>query len=122
MNAIIAESAGVAINPAIIETIDAVTTATIGMTEAEGANAKDIAKLLKLDRSATWRRLTGACTDGYVCNLEQRRGMRENIARRGRRPSRSQSCHPRRSWPKNTIHRAASLTSQNPRNRATGKD
>ena len=75
MNAIIAESAGVAINPAIIETIDAVTTATIGMTEAEGANAKDIAKLLKLDRSATWRRLTGACTDGYVCNLEQRRGM-----------------------------------------------
>jgi hypothetical protein len=75
MNSIIAESSGVAINPAITETIEAVTKATIGMTEAEGANAKDIAKLLKLDRSATWRRLTAACDDGYVVNLEQRRGM-----------------------------------------------
>src|SRR5262249_17043172 len=75
MNAIIGESAGVAINPAIIETIDAVVKATIGMTQAEGASAKDIGALLKLDRSAAWRRLLAACDDGYICNLEQRRGM-----------------------------------------------
>jgi hypothetical protein len=75
MNALIAASAGVAINPAITETIDAVTKATIDMTEAEGANAKDIGALLKLDRSSARRRLLAACDDGYIVNLEQRRGM-----------------------------------------------
>jgi hypothetical protein len=75
MNAIIAEGSGVAVSPAITETIDAIGKATIGMAEGEGANAKDIAKLLKLDRTAAWRRLSAACHDGYVVNLEQRRGM-----------------------------------------------
>jgi hypothetical protein len=75
MNAIIAEGTGVAVNAAITETIDAVAKATAGMTEAEGANAKDIAKLLKLDRSAVWRRLSAACDDGYITNLEQRQRM-----------------------------------------------
>jgi hypothetical protein len=41
----------------------------------KGANAKEIAKLLKLDRSATWRRLSAACDEGYVVNLEQRPRM-----------------------------------------------
>jgi hypothetical protein len=75
MNAIIAEGSGVAVNPAITETIDAVTKATIGMTQAEGASAKDIGRALKLDKSAAWRRLSAACDDGYVVNLEQRKGM-----------------------------------------------
>jgi hypothetical protein len=75
MNAIIAEGSGVAINPAITETIDAVVKATIDMAEAEGASAKVIGALLKLDRSAAWRRLLVACGDGYVVNLEQRKGM-----------------------------------------------
>jgi hypothetical protein len=75
MNAIIAEGSGAAINPAITETIDAVVKATISMTEAGGANAKDIAKLLKLDRSAAWRRLSAACDEGYIVNLEQRQRM-----------------------------------------------
>jgi hypothetical protein len=75
MNSIIAEGSGVAVNPAIHETIAAVNKATIGMTEAEGANAKDIAKLLKIDSSAAWRRLTKACSDGFVVNVEQRRRM-----------------------------------------------
>jgi hypothetical protein len=75
MNAIIAEGSGVAINPAITETIDAVVKATIDMAEAEGASAKAIGALLKLDRSAAWRRLLVACGDGYVVNLEQRKGM-----------------------------------------------
>jgi hypothetical protein len=34
-----------------------------------------IAKLLKLDNSATWRRLSAACNEGYIANLEQRRRM-----------------------------------------------
>ena len=42
------------------------------MTQAEGANSKDIAKLLKLDQSAAWRRLSAACSDGHIINLEQR--------------------------------------------------
>jgi hypothetical protein len=75
MNAIIAEGSGVAVSPATTETIDAIGKATIGVAEGEGANAKDIAKLLKLDRTAAWRRLSAACHDGYAVNLEQRRGM-----------------------------------------------
>lgn len=75
MNAIVAEGSGVAVNPAMTETIEAVAKATLGLSQDEGANSKDIAKLLKLDQSATWRRLSAACSDGYVCNLEQRRRM-----------------------------------------------
>ena len=75
MNAIIAEGSGVAVNPAIAETIDAVSKATIGMDEDQGADAKAIGKLLNLDRSAAWRRLSAACDEGYVVNLEQRPRM-----------------------------------------------
>jgi hypothetical protein len=75
MNAIIAEGSGVAVNPAMTETIDAVIKATVGMDGKEGATAKGIAKLLKLDRSAAWRRLSAACDEGYVVNLEQRPRM-----------------------------------------------
>jgi hypothetical protein len=75
MNAIIAEGSGVAINPAITETIEAVVTATVAMTEAEGTSVMGVAKLLKLDRSTAWRRLSAACDDGYLVNLEQRQRM-----------------------------------------------
>jgi hypothetical protein len=74
-NAIIAESSGVAVNPAMTETIDAVIKATISLDAGEGATAKDIAKLLKLDKSAARRRLLAACNDDYVVNLEVRKGM-----------------------------------------------
>ena len=74
MNAIVAEGSGVAVNPAMVETIAAVTEATIGMAEG-GASAKDIAKLLKLDKSAARRRLIGACNEDLVVNLETRRGI-----------------------------------------------
>jgi hypothetical protein len=75
MNAILAEGSGVAVNPAITETINAVVKATADMTAAEGATAKDIAKFLKLDKSAARRRLLAACDDDYIVNLEQRKGM-----------------------------------------------
>jgi hypothetical protein len=70
MNAIVAEGSGVAVNPAMTETIEAVSKATIGMADNEGARPKDIAKLLKLDRSAAYRRLSAACDEGYTVNLE----------------------------------------------------
>jgi hypothetical protein len=70
---IVAQGSGVAVSAAMMETIAAVAKATAGMPE--GADAKAIAKLLKLDRSATWRRLSVACDDGYIVNMEQRRRM-----------------------------------------------
>jgi hypothetical protein len=76
MNAILAEGSGVAVSDTTAETIDAVTKATVGMAAAEGATAKDIAKFLKLDKSAARRRLLAACADDYVVNLESRRGMK----------------------------------------------
>jgi hypothetical protein len=75
MNAIIAEGSGVAVNAAMTETIDAVIAATASLGEAEGANAQDIARFLKLDKSAARRRLLAARDEGFVANLEQRRGM-----------------------------------------------
>jgi hypothetical protein len=75
LNPILAEGSAVAINEAMAETIDAVAKATIGMTEAEGATSKAIAKLLKVNQSPTWRRLSAAQEEGFVVNLEQRRGM-----------------------------------------------
>jgi transposase len=75
MNSILAEGSGVAVNRAMAETIEAVTVATASMTEAEGASAQDIARDLKLDKSAARRRLLSARDEGFVVNLEQRRGM-----------------------------------------------
>ena len=72
---IVAQGSGVAVSAAMMETIAAVAKATAGMPKEEGADAKVIAKLLKLDRSATWRRLSVACDDGYIVNMEQRRRM-----------------------------------------------
>jgi hypothetical protein len=45
------------------------------MTESEGASAQDIARGLKLDKSAAWRRLSAARGEGFVVNLELRKGM-----------------------------------------------
>ena len=75
LNSILAEGSGVAVNKAMAETIEAVTKATENMMEAEGASAQDIARHLKLDKSAARRRLLSARDEGFVVNLEQRRGM-----------------------------------------------
>ena len=75
LNSILAEGSGVAVSPATIQTIDAVQTATAKLLETEGASAQDIANILKLDKSAAWRRLTAARQEGFIVNLEQRRGM-----------------------------------------------
>jgi hypothetical protein len=75
MNAILAEGAGVAVNPAMTETIAAVEKAATTLSQGEGASAQDIGKLLKLDKSAARRRLIKAREDGFIVNLEVRKGM-----------------------------------------------
>jgi hypothetical protein len=72
---IIAEGSGVAVNEATIETIEAVTKATAPLAVGEGASAQEVAKILKLDKSAARRRLLAARDEGFVVNLEVRRGM-----------------------------------------------
>src|SRR5262249_34493419 len=57
MNDLLAESSGVSIKPAMVETIKAVTLATIQMKSDEGATAQAVSKILKLDKSAARRRL-----------------------------------------------------------------
>jgi hypothetical protein len=75
MNAILAEGAGVAVNPAMTETIAAVEKATATLPIGDGATAQDISKVLKLDKSAARRRLLKAREEGFVINLEVRKGM-----------------------------------------------
>jgi hypothetical protein len=75
MNSLLAEGSGVAVSKAMLETIEAVRAATAEMAEAEGASAQDIALKLKLDKSAAWRRLSSARNEGFIVNLEPRKGM-----------------------------------------------
>ena len=72
MGSIVAEASGAGIEKEVQETIDAVTTATGGLTSEEGATADKIAKLLRLDRSSAWRRLNKAQFKGFIVNLETR--------------------------------------------------
>jgi hypothetical protein len=75
MNALIAESSGVAVRPGLQETVDAVVLATATLAQDEGASALAIDTLLKLDKSVAWRRLRAAITKGFIVNLETRRGQ-----------------------------------------------
>lgn len=45
------------------------------MASDEGASAQAVGKILKLDRSAARRRLLAATSEGFVVNLETRRGQ-----------------------------------------------
>jgi hypothetical protein len=66
MNDILAEGSGLAVNPAIVQTTTAVIDATAAMS---------VGKILKLDKSAARRRLVKATTEGFVVNLETRKGQ-----------------------------------------------
>ena len=72
LGGIVSEASGVGIDKAAQETIDAVKVASADKGYEDGATAFEIAKLLKLDNSAAWRRLCVAMTKGYVTNLETR--------------------------------------------------
>ena len=75
MNAIIAESSGVAVKPGLSETVEAVAAVTAGLPADEGANAQAIGKHLRLDKSAARRRLLAAASEGFIMNMEVRRGQ-----------------------------------------------
>lgn len=75
MGGIMSDASGVGIEPALQQTIDAVKIATADLSREDGATAFEIAKLLKLDKSAAWRRLGVAMNKGYVLNLETRKGQ-----------------------------------------------
>ena len=50
------------------------TQATVGMGSEDGATCQVVARILKLDKSAALRRLRVAQDDGFVVNLETRKG------------------------------------------------
>jgi hypothetical protein len=72
MNALIAESSGVALRPGLQETIEAVGNLTSAMRPEEGASPQAVATILKIDRSSAHRRLRAAVSEGFVVNLETR--------------------------------------------------
>jgi hypothetical protein len=75
MNDILAEGSGLAVSPAVAKTTEAVIEATAEMNTDEGATAQAIGKILKLDKSAARRRLVKAANEGFVVNLETRKGQ-----------------------------------------------
>jgi hypothetical protein len=72
MGGIVSEASGTSVSKALQATINAVTEATSGLAVDDGATSDKIAKLLKLDQSAAWRRLNVAMRKGYVVNMETR--------------------------------------------------
>jgi hypothetical protein len=86
MNGLIAESSGVAVNMAVQETVDAVAEATQRMAPDDGASAQTVAFQLKLDKSAARRRLLKAASEGFVVNLEMRRGQPGRYRVTGQKP------------------------------------
>lgn len=69
---VLAEGVGSTVSDTIRETIEAVEELT--PHHKTGVPAAEVAKLLKLDKSAAWRRLTAANDRDYVENLEDRKG------------------------------------------------
>jgi hypothetical protein len=67
---VLSEGVSATVSPTVRETV----TAVEALDQAEGVTAAMIAGHLKLDKSAAYRRLQTAAADGYVQNLEDKRG------------------------------------------------
>jgi len=67
---LISEGVGATVPDTVRETVDCVRE----ISDHEGATVKVIAERLKLDRSATQRRIQSARERGYLTNLEEKRG------------------------------------------------
>jgi len=74
MHDLLQETAEVKIKETTLETIAAVNEVTIDMAPDDGATRQAVARALKIDRSSAHRRLRVAQDDGYVVNLEVRKG------------------------------------------------
>jgi phage/plasmid primase-like uncharacterized protein len=74
MHDLLAETSEVKIKDSIVETINAVSELTKDLASDDGASAKSVSRLLKLDKSTASRRLRSAEDGGFVTNLETRKG------------------------------------------------
>ena len=95
MGSIVAEASGAGVSKEVQETINAVEKATAGMSSDEGASSDKIAKHLKLDQSAAWRRLRVASNQGFIVNLETRPRQPERGVSHSKK-LRWRSCYPHR--------------------------
>jgi energy-coupling factor transporter ATP-binding protein EcfA2 len=79
MKDVMAESSGKAVKDTIKETVDAVTklmdTTEQKAGDTSGVTAQQVGRHLKLDKSVAHRRLQAAVSEGFVSNLETRRGQ-----------------------------------------------
>jgi hypothetical protein len=66
----IAEGVGTTVSETVRETVAAIA----GVASTEGVMARDVAEKLRLDKSNVSRRLRMAADDGYLRNLEDKRG------------------------------------------------
>ncbi|MDZ4734661.1 MAG: toprim domain-containing protein [Nitrospirota bacterium] len=71
---LLASGAGATVPETIRETVQAVHDLIKPGAESEGVTVKAVAGHLKLDRSAASRRIQGARAQGYLLNLEEKRG------------------------------------------------
>jgi hypothetical protein len=71
---VLAESAGLALDKKMAETLEAVEKLVKEKPPDEGVTAASVAAELNLDKSAGRRRVTKALVAGYLVNLEQRKG------------------------------------------------
>jgi hypothetical protein len=74
MSDIVAETTGTKIKKEMMETIGVVAELVHSMPPDQGTTAQQVAKKLKLDKSAARRRLISAAIEGHVVNLETRKG------------------------------------------------
>jgi hypothetical protein len=70
---IASEGAGVAVSKELMETINAVKQAAVGIPADDGATAYEVSKKLGLDPSTVHRRLGVAISKGFVVNMQQRK-------------------------------------------------
>ena len=121
INSILSEGAGIAVNPAMVETIAAVEKATAALPVGEGASAQDIGKLLKLDKSAaraaSYKRVTTASSSTSKCA----RGCKASIGLLNKRLNFSASCRQLRSFVRNTNNIHVVIPLRTPCHRATGR-
>ena len=121
INSILSEGAGIAVNPAMVETIAAVEKATAALPIGEGASAQDIGKILKLDKSAaraaSYKRVTTASSSTSKCAGE----CRASTEPLNKRLSFLASCRRPRSCARSTKKTRAVIPLRNPCHRATGR-
>ena len=74
MSDLVAETTGTKVRKTTMQTVSEVAVLTNSMPDDEGATAQQVARALRLDKSAARRRLISAMAEGFIVNLETRKG------------------------------------------------